>query len=326
MMLTDSYGRSLNYARIALTDKCNLRCAYCMPETGLNWIKNHQLFSTTEILQLLDLLHLAGVKKIRFTGGEPTLRNDFQEICDYAFSLNFDQIAITTNGTYSADLGSWLQTKPWHSINFSLDALNPKLFEAISKRKNFPLVYFNLNELLKTTISTKINCVLIDGVNDESLYDMVDFVKSNVAQIRFIEEMPFNGKAYRHAEKWSALRIQNELKRILPDLVTEPFLPNATAQIYSSQSLKGNIGVIAAYTRSFCGTCNRLRITPEGFVKTCLYAPPSLNLKQLIREKRNNSEIIHLLQAACLNKPMDGFAAESMHASDNFQSMATVGG
>jgi molybdenum cofactor biosynthesis protein A len=326
MTLADSYGRSLNYARIALTDKCNLRCAYCMPEAGLNWIKNQQLFSTNEVIQLLDLLKLAGISKIRFTGGEPTLRSDFKEICDYAFSLQFEQIALTTNGTYSSDLGSWLIKKPWHSINFSLDALNQSLFEAISKRKNFELVYHNLYELFQTNISTKVNCVLIDGVNDQSLYDMVDFARNNRVQIRFIEEMPFNGKEYRHAQKWSALRIQNELKAILPDLTTQPFLPHATSQVYTSKELKGSIGIIAAYTRSFCGTCNRLRITPEGFVKTCLYAPPSLNLKQLIREKRSNNEILLLLQAACLNKPVDGFAAESMHATDNFQSMATVGG
>jgi len=297
-----------------------------MPETGLNWFKTQQLFSTQEVFQLLEILKQAGISKLRFTGGEPTLRSDFKEICEFAFSLQFEHIALTTNGTYSPELSSWLTTKPWHSINFSLDALNQNLFEEISKRKNYELVLFNLHELLKTSISTKINCVLIDGVNDQSLYDMIEFAKSNDVQIRFIEEMPFNGKAYRHAEKWSALRIQNELKRLLPDLVTEPFLPNATAQIYSSKALQGKLGIIAAFTRSFCGTCNRLRITPEGFVKTCLYAPPSLNLKQLIREKRNNSEIIHLLHAACLNKPKDGFAAESMHASDNFQSMATVGG
>ncbi|MFM7770900.1 MAG: GTP 3',8-cyclase MoaA [Bacteroidota bacterium] len=325
-MPIDSYGRTLNYARIALTDKCNLRCSYCMPENGLNWLKNQQLFSTQEIFFLLSILKSVGVTKIRFTGGEPTLRSDFKEIVEHAFEIGFEKIALTTNGTYSQELGSWLLNLPWSNINFSIDALKEDLFAAISKRNNFNQVKTNLQQALKSNIPIKLNCVLMDGINDESLHDLVHFVKQNNVEVRFIEEMPFNGSEYRHAEKWSALRIQNELKTILPDLTPLPFLPNSTSQLYSSQLLKGKIGVIAAYTRSFCGTCNRIRITPEGFMKTCLYAPPSLNIKQVIREKRSVNEIAKMIEAICLAKPADGFAAESMHSTENFQSMATVGG
>jgi cyclic pyranopterin phosphate synthase len=138
--------------------------------------------------------------------------------------------------------------------------------------------------------------------------------------------MPFNGKEYHHAVKWNWKKLEQELSSHFPSLSAVPFEAGATAQNYTIEGHIGQVGIIAAYSRTFCGTCNRIRITPEGFVKSCLYAPPSLLLRTLLREGKTNEEIQSALEAACLTKPKDGFAAEEMQVTKNFQSMASVGG
>lgn len=326
-MLIDSYGRHLTYARLALTDKCNLRCTYCMPENGLNWLKNEMLLSTEELKRLMLVLRQAGIEKIRFTGGEPTLRKDFLELVTCAFDkLAFPKVSLTTNGTFSQNIREEIIRRPWHSINFSLDSLDAAQFQSITLRESFDVVYENLMALIKARMNIRVNMVMLDSVSSEDIHAMIELTRKSAVSVRFIEEMPFNGKHYSHGIKWNALHIQNEIKKQFPSFEALPFQPGATSQDFASTEFAGSVGIIAAFSRTFCGTCNRLRVTPEGTVKTCLYAPSSLSLRQLLREGRSNEEIIHALEAAVLNKPKDGFAAEEMQALKNYQSMATVGG
>ena len=326
-MLIDSYGRQLTYARIALTDKCNLRCTYCMPESGLNWLKNDMLLSTDELKRLLTVLREAGIEKIRFTGGEPTLRKDFESLVQFAFDeLAFPKVSLTTNGTFSEAVREALIARPWHSINFSLDSLDAATFQKITLRESFESVYNNLMALINARMNVRVNMVMLDSIEPEHIQSMIELTRKSAVHVRFIEEMPFNGKQYSHGLKWNALHIQNEIKKQFPSFEALPFQPGATSQEFASPDFAGTVGIIAAFSRTFCGTCNRLRITPEGAVKTCLYAPSSLSLRQLLREGRSNEEIIHALEAAVLNKPKDGFAAEEMQSLKNYQSMATVGG
>lgn len=326
-MLNDSFGRTLTYARLAVTDKCNLRCTYCMPEEGLQWLKNAQLLSTSEWKRMLEVLATSGITKIRFTGGEPTSRGDFFEIAEYAFQMNaFQSIGITTNGTFNEKNAELFFNLPWSAVNLSIDSLNAERFFAMTKRNEAYRVQETLKKLFDLKIKTSINAVILEHHNEEDIYELALLTKEHPVHVRFIEEMPFNGKEYHHAVKWNWKKLEQELAMHFPSLKALPFQSGATAQHYSIDNHVGNVGIIAAYSRTFCGTCNRIRITPEGFVKSCLYAPPSLLLRTLLREGKSNNEIQQALEAACLTKPKDGFAAEEMQVTKNFQSMASVGG
>jgi len=326
-MLNDSFGRTLTYARLAVTDKCNLRCTYCMPEEGLKWLKNAQLLSTSEWKKMLDVLAKSGITKIRFTGGEPTSRGDFFEIAEYAFHLKaFQSIGITTNGTFNEKTSERFFQFPWDAVNLSIDSLNEERFFAMTKRNEAHRVQETLEKLIAKNVKTSINAVILEHHNEEDIIELAQLTKHHNIKVRFIEEMPFNGKAYHHAVKWNWKKLEQELSNHFPSLTALPFESGATAQNYTIDGHAGQVGIIAAYSRTFCGTCNRIRITPEGFVKSCLYAPPSLLLRTLLREGKSNEEIQHALEAACLNKPKDGFTAEEMQVTKNFQSMASVGG
>lgn len=326
-MLNDSFGRTLTYARLAVTDKCNLRCTYCMPEEGLKWLKNAQLLSTSEWKQMLEVLAASGITKIRFTGGEPTSRGDFFEIAEHAFNLKaFHSIGITTNGTFNEKTAERFFQFPWDAVNLSIDSLNEERFFAMTKRNEAHRVQETLENLILKSIKTSINAVILEHHNEEDIIELAQLTKDYDIKVRFIEEMPFNGKEYQHAVKWNWKKLEQELSNHFPSLTALPFESGATAQNYTIDGHAGQVGIIAAYSRTFCGTCNRIRITPEGFVKSCLYAPPSLLLRTLLREGKTNAEIQHALEAACLTKPKDGFAAEEMQVTKNFQSMASVGG
>jgi len=326
-MLNDSFGRTLTYARLAVTDKCNLRCTYCMPEEGLKWLKNAQLLSTSEWKKMLEVLAASGITKIRFTGGEPTSRGDFFEIAEHAFQMNaFHSISITTNGTFNEKNSELFFQLPWNGVNLSIDSLNAERFHSMTKRNEVHKVQNTLEQLLQHKIKTSINAVILEHHNEEDIFELARLTKDKDVRVRFIEEMPFNGKEYHHAVKWNWKKLEQELAQHFPTLTSIPFESGATSQNYSIEGHIGQVGIIAAYSRTFCGTCNRIRITPEGFVKSCLYAPPSLLLRTLLREGKSNEEIQHALEAACLTKPKDGFAAEEMQVTKNFQSMASVGG
>jgi cyclic pyranopterin phosphate synthase len=298
-----------------------------MPEEGLKWLKNAQLLSTSEWKQMLEVLAASGITKIRFTGGEPTSRGDFFEIAEHAFNLKaFHSIGITTNGTFNEKTAERFFQFPWDAVNLSIDSLNEERFFAMTKRNEAHRVQETLENLILKSIKTSINAVILEHHNEEDIIELAQLTKDYDIKVRFIEEMPFNGKEYQHAVKWNWKKLEQELSNHFPSLTALPFESGATAQNYTIDGHAGQVGIIAAYSRTFCGTCNRIRITPEGFVKSCLYAPPSLLLRTLLREGKTNAEIQHALEAACLTKPKDGFAAEEMQVTKNFQSMASVGG
>jgi cyclic pyranopterin phosphate synthase len=298
-----------------------------MPEEGLKWLKNAQLLSTSEWKQMLEVLAASGITKIRFTGGEPTSRGDFFEIAEHAFHLKaFHSIGITTNGTFNEKTSERFFQFPWDAVNLSIDSLNEERFFAMTKRNEAHRVQETLEHLISKNIKTSINAVILEHHNEEDILELAQLTKERNIKVRFIEEMPFNGKEYHHAVKWNWKKLEQELSNHYPSLTALPFESGATSQNYTIDGHAGQVGIIAAYSRTFCGTCNRIRITPEGFVKSCLYAPPSLLLRTLLREGKTNAEIQHALEAACLTKPKDGFAAEEMQVTKNFQSMASVGG
>jgi molybdenum cofactor biosynthesis protein A len=329
-LLTDNHGRRVNYLRLAVTDRCNLRCFYCMPEDGLNWLSRAELMSYEEMLRSCALLVKMGVEKIRITGGEPFVRKDIMKLLSGLSNLNgLKELSMTTNGVLTAPYVAEMKSLGISSVNLSLDTLDANRFFAITRRDEFASVMATLDELLKHNIAVKINAVVMDGKNTQDILPLVQLTKDLPVSVRFIEEMPFNGDEDTYQGlQWDYVRILDEITAHFPDLqkITDPAY--STAYNYHVPGHKGSVGIIAAYSRTFCGTCNRIRITPQGMLKNCLYDDGVLNIKDLIRAGMNDDELERNLLNAFGNRPKDGWEAERMRVEKTgvHESMATIGG
>lgn len=329
-MLTDNHGRKINYLRLAVTDRCNLRCFYCMPEEGLKWLQREELMTYEEMLQICELLIKMGIEKIRITGGEPFVRKDMMQFLAALSKVNgLKELTITTNGILTAPLVPDLKKLGIRSVNLSLDTLDANRFFMITHRDEFANVMGTLEQLLKHDIEVKINAVVMDGKNTQDIIPMVEMTKDLPVSVRFIEEMPFNGEGHVYnGLKWDYIRILDEIKEKYPDVQRLHDSPSSTSYNYHIPGHKGDVGVIAAYSRTFCGTCNRIRITPDGVLKTCLYDGGVMNIKDLIRSGTSESGLQAKLLEAFGNRPKDGWEAERRRNVNDpaHESMATIGG
>ena len=329
-MLKDNHGRTINYLRLAVTDRCNLRCFYCMPEQGLNWLDRTELMNYEEMLHICSLLVSMGIEKIRITGGEPFIRKDIMQFLTALSKLEkLKQLTITTNGVLTAPHVPELKRIGIKSVNLSLDTLDQNRFFAITRRDELPDVLKTLDALLYHNIETKVNAVVMDGKNTEDIIPLVDITKDLPISVRFIEEMPFNGEAdHNPSLLWDHIHILNRIKEKYPDIKKIPDPPYSTSYNYHIPGNKGSIGIIAAYTRSFCGTCNRIRITPIGELKTCLYDDGVMNFKNLVRQGLDDNELRTALLKALDHRAKDGWEAEQLRKEKNpvHESMATIGG
>lgn len=328
-MLIDNHGRPVNYLRLAVTDKCNLRCFYCMPEEGLHWLSREELMSYDEMLRICSLLVNAGIQKIRITGGEPFVRKDIMPFLSSLSKLNgLQELSITTNGVLTAPYIAQLKDLGINSVNLSLDTLDAGRFFAITRRDEFAAVMNTLNQLLKHNMQVKINAVVMEGKNTQDIAPLVQLTKDLPIAMRFIEEMPFNGDGHSFSGlNWDYVRILDEIKKIYPSIqkVNDPAY--STAYNYRIPGHRGDIGVIAAYSRTFCGTCNRIRITPQGSLKTCLYDNGVLNVRDMIRAEKSDREINDAINAALSHRAADGWDAERSAGSTGIhESMAAIGG
>ena len=329
-MLKDNHGRQISYLRLAVTDRCNLRCFYCMPEDGLDWLSRGELMTYEEMLQSCTLLVKMGIEKIRITGGEPFVRKDMMKLLTALSKLpGLNELTITTNGILTAPLVPELKKIGVKSVNLSLDTLDANRFFAITRRDEFARVMETLEQLIQHGINVKINAVVMDDKNTQDIIPLVQLTQDLPVSVRFIEEMPFNGDGHiYHGLKWDYLRILDEITKTFPAIQKLPDPAYSTAYNYQVPGHKGSVGIIAAYSRTFCGTCNRIRITPDGTLKTCLYDDGVLNMKSLIRQGTNESEIRKILINTFSHRPKDGWEAEQNRAVNDpaHESMATIGG
>lgn len=329
-MLTDNHGRRINYLRLAVTDRCNLRCFYCMPEEGLNWLSRSELMTYEEMLRACSLLVKMGIEKIRITGGEPFVRKDMMQFLSALSKLQgLNELTITTNGVLTAPLVPELKKLGIHSVNLSLDTLDAARFFSITRRDEFSRVMETLEQLLKYDIEVKINTVVMDGKNTQDIIPMTELTKELPVSVRFIEEMPFNGESHVYGGlQWDYIRIMDEIKGKYPNIQRLPDPAYSTSYNYHIPGHKGNVGVIAAYSRTFCGTCNRIRITPQGALKTCLYDDGVLNIKDMIRIGVTDADMQTQLLTAFGSRPKDGWEAEHNRKLNDpaHESMATIGG
>jgi molybdenum cofactor biosynthesis protein A len=327
--LYDNHGRPINYLRLAVTDRCNLRCFYCMPEEGIKYLPKKDLLTFEEIERLVTLMASMGVSKVRLTGGEPFVRTDLMKLIRKISSIEgIKDIHLTTNGILTRPHISELKSLGIASINLSLDTLNKERFKLITRRDEFENTWETLQLLLKHEIPVKINTVVMENKNIEDIVSMVELTKHHPISVRFIEEMPFNGEGNHYAKlTWTHKEIIDHIKLFYPTIQKVKDAENSTAYHYQIPGYTGNIGIIAAFTRSFCGTCNRIRITAQGVLKTCLYDAGVLNIKELMRSGKSDQGIRTELLKAFGNRPKDGFEAEEKRmGSPVIESMSTIGG
>ncbi|WP_161888065.1 GTP 3',8-cyclase MoaA [Pontibacter russatus] len=329
-MLKDKHGRTINYLRLAVTDRCNLRCFYCMPEEGIDWLGREELMSYEEMLHLCSVFVKTGIEKIRITGGEPFVRKGFMPFLTKLSQLDgLQQLTITTNGVLTAPFVPELKKIGVRSVNLSLDTLDRNRFFAITRRDELPSVLETLEQLLHHEIDVKLNAVVMEGKNTDDILPLVALTKDLPISVRFIEEMPFNGdEAHAKSLGWDHVQILETIKEKYPAIYKLVDPPFSTSFNYQIPGHKGNVGIIAAYTRSFCGTCNRIRLTPLGDLKTCLYGGSVLNFKDLLRSGATEEEIQAALYKAVNQKDLNGWVAEKNNTgrSSLSASMATIGG
>lgn len=326
----DNHGRPINYLRLAVTDRCNLRCFYCMPEEGIHYLPKKELLSFEEIERLATILAKLGVSKIRLTGGEPFVRSDLMALIRrLAVIPGVRDLHLTTNGVLTAPHVEELHRLGIASVNLSLDTLHRERFKTITRRDEFEATMTTLQKLLDHKVKVKINAVVMDGKNIDDIVALVELTRHQPISVRFIEEMPFNGEGCHYPIlNWTYKRIFEHIKLHFPTIEKQQDEPNATAYSYQVPGFKGNIGIIAAFSRTFCGTCNRIRITAQGVLKTCLYDDGVLNIRDLMRQGYTDGEISAQLVKAFSNRAKDGFEAESnrkSHLPVN-ESMSTIGG
>ena len=323
--LQDKFGRTIDYLRLSVTDRCNLRCTYCMPERGLKFSPKEHLLTYEELLYLVDILGSLGISKIRITGGEPFVRADLMAFLKSLAEKDFlKKINITSNITLIRPYLDELEELGIKDINVSLDSLEKENFQLITRRDEFEEVERALYEMIGRGFNLKINCVVIKGLNEQQILPLLGLAETHPVSVRFLEEMPFNGSGVQKSDVMNYREIlsQIEQKFAFTKLIDEP---SSTSMNYRIEGFKGSFGVIPSYSRTFCGTCNRLRLSSTGEVRTCLYGKEGLNLKEMLRGGATEASIKEALILAVQNKPVDGFAAaeENEHS---YSSMTTLGG
>ncbi|NXT73210.1 MOCS1 protein, partial [Zapornia atra] len=298
--LTDSFGRQHNYLRISLTEKCNLRCQYCMPEEGVQLTPKSELLTAQEIITLARLFVKEGVEKIRLTGGEPLIRPDVVDIVGQLYKLEgLKTIAVTTNGINLARLLPRLKEAGLNAINISLDTLVPAKFEFIVRRKGFHKVMEGIHKATELGYRpVKVNCVVMRGFNEDELLGFVDFTKDLPLDVRFIEYMPFDGNKWNFKKMVSYKEMLDTIKQRWPELEKLPCETSSTAKSYKVPHFQGQISFITSMSEHFCGSCNRLRITADGNLKVCLFGNSEVSLRDHLRSGASEEELVQVIGAA----------------------------
>jgi len=326
--LTDKFGRQITYLRLAITDRCNFRCQYCMPAHGAEIVPRKELLTYKEMYRITRVLSELGVDKVRLTGGEPFVRKDFMNFLEsLAFNDKLKSINLTSNGVLVGQHIPKLEALGITNINLSIDSLNREKFNKITRRQSFDVVYDTLQKLQKSRINVKLNVVVIPGVNTDEITDFIDLTKSQDLSVRFIEEMPFNGKGLRQIDKvWNSTVILNHIKAHYKDIEPLKHKKSSTSNNYKVKGYKGSFGVIPAFTRSICHDCNRIRITATGLFKNCLFDGGVFNVRDFIRSGASDDDLKKLFIETVGKKPKNGFIAEAARDNKVSESMSSIGG
>ena len=328
-MLTDKFGRHISYLRLAVTDRCNLRCKYCMPAHGIDIVDRAELLTYKEMYRIIRVLSELGVNKVRLTGGEPFVRKNFINFLEsLTFNDKLDQVNITTNGALISKYIPKLEELNINAINLSIDTLQAKKFKEITRRDVFKDILQTLEKLLVSKLDLKINVVVQPGINTDEIWDFINLTKNKDLVVRFIEEMPFNGKGLRQTDEiWNYNKIYSEIEKEFKDIIPLKNKRSSTSKIFTIDNYKGSFGIIPAFTRTICNDCNRIRITATGMFKNCLFDEGVFNLRDFMRKGVSDDELKQIFIDTVHNKPENGFIAEANRKSKTVsESMSTIGG
>ncbi len=290
--MIDSYGRSIDYLRISVTDRCNLRCQYCMPQGGVQSIPHQEILTLEELLRLCRLFASLGVRKIKVTGGEPLVRKQVASFIGHLKEIDgIEQVTLTSNGLALERCLPELQAAGLDGINISLDTIRREVFTFLTGTDGLPMVLSSLQKAIESGIPVKINCVPILGMNEEDIVPIASFAQKGVKAVRFIELMPM-GLACRFQGLPSSV-VQELLKTAYGPLCpSQAKLGNGPAQYYKIAGFHGQIGFIDPMSHRFCQSCNRLRLTANGRLKLCLAHEAGADLKELLRDPHYSDEQI----------------------------------
>ncbi|RMG68201.1 MAG: radical SAM protein, partial [Bacteroidetes bacterium] len=300
-----------------------------MPATGIDWVPRKEVLTYEEMERLLRILADLGVDKLRITGGEPLLRKGLLGFLERVRRdiPGIKTLNMTTNGVLTGRFLPRLLDLGLNTVNLSLDTLDRTRFQEITRRDELPQVLETLEDLLAAGVRTKINAVVMEGKNTQDLVPLAAYTREHPVEVRFIEEMPFNGgREEGPSLRWDHRRILAELSQHFPGIHPISAGPHDTASRYQIPGHQGSVGIIAAFSRTFCGTCNRIRITPQGTLKTCLYDGGVLNLRDRIREGVSDEALITDLRRAFGNRARNGFEAERRREHHISESMSSIGG
>uniref|UniRef100_A0A7S1CNV5 GTP 3',8-cyclase n=1 Tax=Bicosoecida sp. CB-2014 TaxID=1486930 RepID=A0A7S1CNV5_9STRA len=330
--LTDSFGREHTYLRISLTERCNLRCRYCMPAEGVTLSEASHLLTSEEIVRLAALFVQAGVTKIRLTGGEPLVRRDAIDICAQLAALpGLQGLGITTNGLVLSRRLPRLRAAGVTGLNISLDTLDAKKFAALTRRQGFERVLKSIDDAVAEGIpSVKVNVVVMKGVNEEEVGDFVEMTRTKPVDVRFIEYMPFGENAWTDARFYSyADMLHDVVDRFSVDEV-ERLTDDAhdTSKGYRLRGAAGRFGFITSMSEHFCGGCNRLRLTADGHIKVCLFGTEEVSLRDAMRAGASDAQLLDIVGAAVGKKhfKLGGNADMYEIASGDNRPMILIGG
>ena len=329
-ILTDTHGRKHNYLRISLSEKCNLRCTYCMPHDGIPLSPRANLMSADEIQSFAKVFVENGVDKIRLTGGEPLVRKDFSDILERLAKLPV-KLSITTNALLTHRFIADFKKYGLKDINVSLDSLNAEKFKFITRRDQYKKAFTNIEQLIKEGFNVKINAVLMKNFNEDEIVEFIKLTRERDINVRFIEFMPFDGNAWNKDKLVSQAEIIN---RVTDHFGVEALLPlpneaNFTARNFRIEGFMGSFGIISSVTNPFCDSCNRIRLTADGKLKNCLFSNEETNLLKPFREGK---KLEHLIDAALNEKKavragmtdFDQLTNPDLHS--NNRSMIAIGG
>ncbi|MCX5905336.1 MAG: GTP 3',8-cyclase MoaA [Proteobacteria bacterium] len=328
IQLIDSYNRHINYLRISITDRCNLRCIYCMPKEGISLIGHDDILSYEELLRIACIAVKKGITKIRITGGEPLARKGVVQFVSALSGIQgIQDLSMTTNGILLSPAAQPLRSAGLKRLNISLDSLNPDKYTMITRGGDINQIIAGMKSAQEAGFSPiKINVVVIRGINDDEITSFAKLSMEKNLQVRFIEYMPVGMENGWEKERFvSADEIRQSIKTIGPLLELPSDNGSGPAQMYTIEGAQGRLGFISALSDHFCATCNRLRLTPDGKLRTCLFSDAEVDLKTKVRQGCSDDALADIINEAILSKPQKHHATEQVFKKC-IRGMSAIGG
>ena len=328
IQLIDSYNRHINYLRISITDRCNLRCIYCMPKEGISLIGHDDILSYEELLRIACIAVKKGITKIRITGGEPLARKGVVQFVSALSGIQgIQDLSMTTNGILLSPAAQPLRSAGLKRLNISLDSLNPDKYTMITRGGDINQIIAGIKSAQEAGFSPiKINVVVIRGINDDEITSFAKLSMEKNLQVRFIEYMPVGMENGWEKERFvSSDEIRQRIKTIGPLLELPSDNSSGPAQMYTIEGAQGRLGFISALSDHFCATCNRLRLTPDGKLRTCLFSDAEVDLKTKLRQGCSDDALADFINEAILSKPRKHHATEQVFKKC-IRGMSAIGG